>query len=147
MNEHASLKPRALAARGGINVAAAAAASPQIEKRNLKINFKKKNNLNFVGSREEKISPYPPTNHSVASSCTLNQTGERFFLSKNTHPSNSPRKQQQKRMRISRCRREIYRMEEEEEAGDRRRAPSPRNLIWEFGDHKGRRGESPLRRV
>lgn len=42
MNEHASLKPRALAARGGINVAAAAAASPQIEKRNLKINFKKK---------------------------------------------------------------------------------------------------------
>lgn len=41
MNEHASLKPRALAARGGTNVAAAAA-SPQIEKRNLKINFKKK---------------------------------------------------------------------------------------------------------
>lgn len=42
MNEDASLKPRALAARGGTNVAAAAAASPQIEKRNLKINLKKK---------------------------------------------------------------------------------------------------------
>lgn len=41
MNEDASLKPRALAARGGTNVAAAAA-SPQIEKRNLKINLKKK---------------------------------------------------------------------------------------------------------